>query len=205
MVHTLKNEDRNLEVLMTAGLIQRFAERRSIDEIYRRGIGCYEVLLDVIEKPEVTRKVAEFAKKSLETTRADALKIVGLLLFNRGNNPFLSLGLPDDAEESEIKKRWKRLLMLYHPDRAFNQKGYEEIAKKINQAYEKIAELKEKRAYNEKSAKEQQKSVHITMPRISSFPASKSKYLQYLPSIILVIVIFLAILSITLFIIYKID
>lgn len=204
MVQTFKNEDRKLEMLVTAGLIQRCNERCSVDEIYKRGMRCYEVLLDVIEKPEVTRKVAEFTNKSEETIKSTALKIVNLLLFNRGNNPFLSLGLPDDAEDSDIKKRWKRLLMLYHPDRAFNRKGYEEIAKKINQVYGEVIELKEKSSYKEKTVGERWKPVPVKMRPKTSFRAVPIEYFKYLPAFILAAIIFIAIFTITLFVIYKI-
>lgn|SRR4030066_994093 len=205
MVQTFKNEDRKLEMLVTAGLIQRCAERCPVDEIYKRGIRCYEVLLDVIEKPEVTRKVAEFTKKSEETIKNTALKIVNQLLFNKGNDPFLSLGLPDDAEDSEIKKRWKRLLMLYHPDRAFNRKGYEEISKKINQAYGEVIELKEKNSHKEKAIGERRKPVPVRTRLPQKYPrAVHFRYLKHLPTFILFAVICIAIVTIIFFVIYKI-
>jgi hypothetical protein len=205
MVHALKNEDKKLEMLAAAGLIQRCVERCPVDEVYRRGVRCYEVLLDVIEKPEITEKIAAFTKQSEETIKVTALKILNLLLFNRGDNPFLSFGLPDYAEDGQIKKRWKRLLMLYHPDRAFNRKGYEETAKKINQVYREIIELKEKNSYKSKDIEEQQKPVPVktmlpkTSPLIGHF-----KYLKYLPTFILVAILCIAILAIVFFILYKI-
>ena len=193
-------------MLSMAGLIQRFNEGCPSAEVYRKGIRYYQVLLDVIENPESSEKVSELAKMPAGTIRKAALKIVNVLLFNKEKNPFLSLGLPSDAVDDEIKKRWKKLLMLYHPDRAVNRKEHEEIAKKINQAYEEIAELKEKSEYSDRAAEEQQRYVRdITMPPRSSFQVAKTKYLKYLPAIILVTVICIAILSITLFVIYKIN
>jgi len=193
-------------MLSMAGLIQRFNEGCPSAEVYRKGIRYYQVLLDVIENQEFSEKVSELAKMPAGTIRSTALKIVNVLLFNKEKNPFLSLGLPSDAVDDEIKKRWKGLLMLYHPDRAVNRKEHEEIAKKINQAYREIAELKGKSLYREKSAKEQRKSVRdsIRLPRISS-PIIRIKYLKYLPAIILVTIICIAIFTITLFVIYKIN
>jgi DnaJ-domain-containing protein 1 len=206
MVQVYKDEERRLEMLSMAGLIQRFNEGCPSAEVYRKGIRCYQVLLNVIENPEFSEKVSELAKIPAGTIKSTALKIVNVLLFNRDKNPFLSLGLPSDAADDEIKKRWKKLLMLYHPDRAFNRKAYEEIAKKINQAYEEIGELKEKGMYREEAIKEQRKSVrNITRLPRSSFPAAQIKYLKYFPAIILVAVICIAIFSITLYVIYKIN
>lgn len=206
MVQTFRNIDRNLEVLMTAGLIQRFAERCPVDEIYKRGIRCYEVLLDVLEKPEVTRKVAEFTKKSEETIKNTALKIVNQLLFNRVKDPFLSLGLRDDAEDSEIKKRWKRLLMLYHPDRAFNREGHEEISKKINQVYEEVIELKERSSYEERSFGELRRPVPVRTRLPEKYPwAVNFKYLKHIPAFILIAIICIAIITVIFFVIYRIN
>jgi len=193
-------------MLSMAGLIQRFNEGCPSAEVYRKGIRYYQVLLDVIEDQESSEKVSELAKMPAGTITSTALKIVNILLFNKEKNPFLSLGLPSDAVDDEIKKRWKRLLMLYHPDRAFDRKACEEIAKKINQAYEEIAELKEKSEYSDRAAEEQQRYVRdITMPPRSSFHVAKTKYLKYLPAVILFTVICIAILTITLFVIYKIN
>jgi hypothetical protein len=205
MVQALRNEDRKLEMLAMAGLIQRCVERCPADEIYKRGVRCYEGILDAIEKPEVTREVAAFTKQSEETIRNTALTIVNLLLFNRGNNPLLSFGLLDDAEDSQIKKRWKRLLMLYHPDRALNRKGYEETAKKINQVYREIIELKEQNSYKRKTIGEQRKPVPVktrlpkTSPLIVHF-----KYLKHIPTLILVAILCIAIFTIAFFILYNI-
>jgi DnaJ-domain-containing protein 1 len=205
MVQVYKDEEKRLEMLSMAGLIHRFNEGCPSAEVYRKGIRYYQVLLDVIEDQEFSEKVSELAKMPAGTITNTAFKIVNVLLFNRDKNPFLSLGLPSDAADAEIKKRWKKLLTLYHPDKAFNRKAYEEVAKKINRSYEEIAELKEKSAYSEKAAEEKQKSVQdITIPPRSSFHVAQTK-LKYLPAVILFTVIFIAIFTITLFIIYKMN
>jgi DnaJ-domain-containing protein 1 len=206
MVQVYKDEEKRLEMLSMAGLIHRFNEGCPSAEVYRKGIRYYQVLLDAIEDQGFSEKISELAKIPAGTITSTALKIVNVLLFNRDRNPFLSLGLPSDAADAEIKKRWKKLLTLYHPDKAFNRKAYEEIAKKINQSYEEIADLKEKSAYSEKAAEEQQEPVgDVTMLPRSSFPVAQTKYLKYLPAVILFTVIFIAIFTITLFVIYKMN
>ena len=54
-------------------------------------------------------------------------------------NPHTVLGLPDDASLDQVKKRYRQLSMIYHPDR---EGGYTEAMKRINQAYDQI--MKEK-------------------------------------------------------------
>lgn len=200
-----KDEDRKLEIFSIAGLIHGFREGCPLDEIYKKGIRCYEVLLDVIENPEVAKEISEFTKLPPERIKITALKIVKLLLFNKENNPFLSLGLSNIARDSEIKKRWKRLLMIYHPDRSFHQKGYEEMSTKINQAYREIGELQGEKQHSGKVMKEQRghNPVKINLGRTSP-RLVHMRYLQHLPTFILVIMIFIAIFSIALFIIHRI-
>lgn len=210
--HRDKSEDRKREIFSTASLINKFNEGCPLNEIYNRGIDCYEVILDLIENPEVAKEISKLIKQPREKIKIAAIKIVNLLLFNKGNNPFLSLGLSDSATSSEIKKRWKRLLMLYHPDRFFNQKGYEEVAKKINQAYREIDELQEKKSHNEKVIKNNEKiikkqrkyiPVKTNLSEISTTHFFYPKYLKFLPTFIIVAVISIAIFTIALFIIHK--
>lgn len=200
-----KTEDR-LKIFSTASLIKRFNEGCPLDEIYNRGIRCYEVLLDLIENPEVAREISEFIKIPPEKIKIAAVKIVNLLLFNKENNPFLTLGLSNLATDKETKKRWKRLLMLYHPDRLFKQKIYEEMAKKINQAYREIDELKGKNFHYEKVIKKTGKYFPVkTNLNKNSVRIFNLRYLKHLPTFILLAVISIAIITIALFIIHKIE
>ena len=55
-------------------------------------------------------------------------------------NPHTVLGLPDDASLDQVKKRYRQLSMIYHPDR---EGGYTEAMKRVNEAYEQIMKEKE--------------------------------------------------------------
>ena len=56
-------------------------------------------------------------------------------------DPYAVLGLPPTASLEEVKRRYQKLSMIYHPDR---EGGYTEAMKRLNGAYEKI--MKEKKA-----------------------------------------------------------
>lgn len=50
-------------------------------------------------------------------------------------DPYAVLGLPQNASIEQVKKRYRQLSMIYHPDR---EGGYSEAMKRVNQAYQKI-------------------------------------------------------------------
>ncbi|MGB9714869.1 MAG: J domain-containing protein [Thermodesulfovibrionales bacterium] len=196
-----KDNDRKKEVFSTASLIIRFNEGCHLDEIYKRSIDCYETLLDLIEKPEVGKEVSRLIKQPKEKIETIAKRIIHILLFNKKNNLFLSFGLTEDATPEEIRRRWKRLLMIYHPDRVFNQKGYEEIAKKINQVYREIGENKNKISYDYDRRGVEISNKKVIEKEVIYFPSYRHhhpKYLKYLPTFIIFVAIAVAIFTILL-------
>lgn len=58
----------------------------------------------------------------------------------KSTDPYAVLGVPPTASLGEVKKRYRQLSMIYHPDR---EGGYTEAMKRINQAYEQITKEKE--------------------------------------------------------------
>ena len=50
-------------------------------------------------------------------------------------DPYAILGLPPSASLEEVKRRYKQLSRIYHPDK---EGGYEEAMKLLNNAYEQI-------------------------------------------------------------------
>ncbi len=71
--------------------------------------------------------------------------------FNPENNYYITLGLPRNASQDAIRERWKRLMLLYHPD---HQQGDEEWvserAKKVNEAYNTLKDDSKRMAYDKK-------------------------------------------------------
>lgn len=55
-------------------------------------------------------------------------------------DPYAVLGVPDDASLDQVKKRYRQLSMIYHPDR---DGGYNEAMKRVNLAYDQIMKEKE--------------------------------------------------------------
>src|SRR5471030_2507246 len=60
-----------------------------------------------------------------------------------------SLGLPRTATPDEIKKSFRKLARLYHPDVAKDKKKAEEKFKEINEAYEVLSDPANRKKYDE--------------------------------------------------------
>jgi len=63
-----------------------------------------------------------------------------------------SLGVPRTASEAEIKKAFRKLARVYHPDVAKNKKQAEEKFKEINEAYEVLGDPAKRKKYDELGA-----------------------------------------------------
>src|SRR5476649_2562721 len=63
-----------------------------------------------------------------------------------------SLGVPRTATADEIKKSFRKLARLYHPDVAKDKKKAEEKFKEINEAYEVLSDPEKRRKYDELGA-----------------------------------------------------
>ena len=58
------------------------------------------------------------------------------------------LGVPQTADESEIKNAYRRLAMKYHPDRNQGDAEAEERFKQVQAAYEVLSDADKRRAYD---------------------------------------------------------
>jgi len=185
---------RRLGVLATATLIRRFHERCPPGEIYDKAVRCYGTIMETIEKPETARELSALLGIPAVTIKEDAETIINILLFNKENVPYLSFGLKDGASLSEATRRWKSLIVLYHPDRYLNQKIFEDKAKKINDIYAEIQTIQGGKkfscSFNDISEVRLPKNGHIT----------HRQQFKYIPSIIIALAIITAIFSITVFI-----
>ncbi|MDA8242452.1 MAG: J domain-containing protein [Nitrospiraceae bacterium] len=190
---TPKKEGREFQSLLAASLISRF-EKISDEEVYDKASRCFDFLLDVRESREAAKKLALLTDRAIPSLQQAAGSVIDRLLFNRNNDPYVSLGLPPYAGKSEAKDRWKRLIVLYHPDKYPNQREYEERAKKINEAYEEIR--KEAKMCNSRDI-----VTHTSMANpLQSETALYRRHLKRVPTFTLALAIFIVVLSILLFI-----
>jgi hypothetical protein len=188
--HAGENE---FQLILAAGLIRRCA-RISSQEIYEKAVACFESLVEITESEEMASKVSSLIDDPVPSVRETAKAIIDRLLFNSANNPYLSLGLSENTGRAEVAKRWKRLIVLYHPDKYPDQKEYEEKAKKINEAYKEIQTRETKNFQPLPDS-----SVTAEIPPVMD-AAHYTKYLRRVPACILALAIFSAILSILFFI-----
>ena len=60
------------------------------------------------------------------------------------------LGISEDADAKEIKVKYRKLAMKYHPDRNPDDKKAEEMFKVISEAYEILGDENKRKEYDEK-------------------------------------------------------
>jgi len=83
--------------------------------------------------------IQEAWEKSQKTTIGQAA--AGVERAARAVDPYAVLGLPHSASLEEVKRRYRQLSNIYHPDK---EGGYEEAMKLLNNAYTQIKREKEK-------------------------------------------------------------
>lgn len=205
------NENRKHVIFSAAGLISRFHEGCPVNEIYDKGVRYYDILLHLLENPDAADSLSGLTKIPPENIRSAALKIIHLLMFNRNQNPYLTLGLPDHATAADAKHRWKRLLLLIHPDRSPSFKGNETMTRRINEAYRNITNLGPNDVL---SYRHEDRNTDESVASTDSYAAGGNmhvqllrprhyKYLRHLPEIILITAVSLAFLSLVIFILLE--
>ncbi len=198
--------DREFNSLVAAGLICGFRQN-SPPEVYEKALKCFDVLLDILEDSDTAEKISAIINSPAAAVRQSVQTIIDLLLFNAGNDPYMSLCLPRHADEDEVNRRWKRLIVSYHPDKYPGRREYEERAKRINETYETIQKAGEgfhvdealrtiiKRNADYASLNDE---IIKRLTRMETSPAYR--YLRRLPAVIWLSSLVIAIISILIFI-----
>lgn len=190
---TRRTRDRDFKLLLASGLLCSY-ERSTPEELYLKAPKCYEILIDLLEDADTALDVAALVSKPVTSVQASARSIIDFLLFNKAADPSVALGLTGNAEKTEAYRRWKRLMVLYHPDRYPDDRAYEERAKKINEAYEKLQRGLGKDSYvdGDQAAKQNELYAADQIPNV--------KAMRKVPVFVLAVVIFACIISLWLFI-----
>jgi hypothetical protein len=189
-------KERRSGMLSAAIIIARFKDGRPLDDGSNNIFSCYETLLDIIDNSHAALEICRLLNISEAKVRSYAGEIIDVLLFNRKNDPYLSLGLPGDTPVADVNRRWKSLLFLYHPDKYSNRRDYEERAKKINESYERI-----RSATGRMVGPERPVAVKIVKAsRIVSERMRLLKRLRYLPDFLLALAIMAAVISALIFV-----
>jgi len=70
-------------------------------------------------------------------------------LSRSGNSLYELLDLPKNSTESDIKKKYRRLALKYHPDKNPDNSEAEEMFKKINKAHSVLSDEKKRKIYDD--------------------------------------------------------
>lgn len=97
-------------------------------------VGLSDPLIDILNGSEKATEFLALRGIRREYVSGHIRSILRRLHFNRDNDLYLTLALPHSASESRIHKRWKDLMLIYHPDRNPDKEAAE-CAIKINEAY----------------------------------------------------------------------
>ena len=190
---THRTRDKEFKLVLASGLLCSY-ERSTPGELYQKALKCYEVLIDILEDADTARDVSALVSRPVTSVQDSARSIIDLLLFNKAADPAVALGLPENADKTEANRRWKRLMVLYHPDRYPDDHAYEERAKRINEAYEKLQRGQRKDFYVDVDQSAKQNELHAAdqIPTVTA--------MRKVPVFILALVIFACIISLWLII-----
>ncbi|HWR58963.1 MAG TPA: DnaJ domain-containing protein [Thermodesulfovibrionales bacterium] len=108
-----------------------------------------DAYIDMLNGTEEARHFLSTKGISPEYVNKHVRDILARLHFNRGNDHYLTLCLPRGASDAQIHKRWKDLMLIYHPDRS-RDPGDAGSAKRINEAYNVLKHQDKKREYDMK-------------------------------------------------------
>ncbi len=123
--------------------------------------------IDMLNVTEEARQFLSLKGVTLEYVHRHIKDIFARLHFNRENDHYLALCLPHGASEAQINRRWKDLMLIYHPDRSKDEEaaGY---AKRINEAYNVLKHPEKRREYDMK----------MTMSAVAHFGHHRKKDLR---------------------------
>ncbi len=106
-----------------------------------------DALIDILNEAEPARNFLSGKGISIEYIQKHLRDILIRLHFNPKNDHYLTLFLPRTASLNQIHKRWKDLMLIYHPDRNSSADAAR-CAKQINAAYDILKNPEKKKEYD---------------------------------------------------------
>lgn len=95
--------------------------------------------------------------------------VISKMHFNPEGNFYITLGLPKNATQEEIRERWKRLMLLYHPDKQLGEEErVSERAKKVNEAYSTLKDEGKRQSYDLKLIEKSAHQHSALQPKIKA-------------------------------------
>jgi len=127
--------------------------------LFARAIHCFEGLMDISCDTDAVRDFARRHELDIKYLVDGANFVISKMHFNPEENFYVTLGLPMHATPEEIRQRWKKLMLLYHPDRQTGDEEWvSERAKKVNEAYSTLKDDARRSEYDRRLHEGQQKN-----------------------------------------------
>lgn len=145
----------------------------SADRLYRDAISCFDCLIEISNNTDAILTFARRHNMDLKYLVDGANFVISNMHFNPENNYYITLGLSQNVSNEEIRERWKKLMLLYHPDRQGGDDSWvSERAKKINEAYSVMKDNEKRQSFDRKLLK--QAMVKKTVSQSGTGPSAAS-------------------------------
>ena len=119
--------------------------------LYAQAIHCFEGLMDISRDTDAVRDFARRHELDIKYLVDGANFVISKMHFNPEENFYVTLGLPRNTTPEELRQRWKKLMLLYHPDKQIDDEEWvSERAKKVNEAYSTLKDDVKRSAYDRK-------------------------------------------------------
>lgn len=146
-----------------------------------------DVFIDMLNGTEECREFLALKQIDYSYVKEHLRNLMYRLHFNAAGDYYLTLLLPRYSDSSRLNKRWKDLMLLYHPDRNIqNSEEMAETAKKINEAYSVLKDSDKRADYDRKLQKAAIQSIHrnqyksVNIRKENSRPGKAQKTLSVL-------------------------
>ncbi len=139
--------------------------------------------------------------------------VISKMHFNPENNYYITLGLPQHASPEELSRRWKKFMLLYHPDKQIgNEEWVSERAKKVNEAYTALKDETKRAEYDRRLTEQilsqksspanghgiprhRQPSGTVSRRRRNEESSGWSRMRLYMPKILIAVYVLIAVIT----------